>query len=358
MSKKIIFLNILIFIFFIFFLEMILGYWFSKNNFGYHMRDKRLIQYKINSEFNNKNYDFIYKRNFYGFRIDKDIKPKYIDVVFEGGSTADELPIPEHLTIVGHLNAHLKKNNLNLFIGNAAVSGKSTKGYLNDFKNWFPRLDQFNPKMIIFFSGINDSSIIKNMDLLDNHKNIEDNTYENKLSKKIYSYLTNNSFILIKIKIIKDKYFDLNKEKIKYDVNKKDLYKNFVPIDIIEAESLYGTLDLNKKENLVVNYYRKNLKLLKAEIEKQNIIPIFITQLKYDGISEKILYLINKETKNFCEINNYQIIKLDEILYPEVGDYYDYVHTTPEGSLKIANIIYKELKVAFNNLAKIKNQSK
>ncbi len=151
MYKKVFFINILIFIFLLITFELILGYWFSKNNFGYHMRSKRLIQYKISSEFNNKKYDFIYKRNFYGFRADEDFDPSQIDVIFEGGSTADEMPLPEDLTIVGNLNNFLKNNNLDLFIGNAAVSGKSTRGYINDFQNWFPRLDNFNPKMIIFF---------------------------------------------------------------------------------------------------------------------------------------------------------------------------------------------------------------
>ena len=100
------------------------------------------------------------------------------------------------------------------------VGGKSTAGYLNDFQNWFPRLKGFKPKIAIFLSGINDSAFLAYINSINNLK-IEDNTLMKIKYKKIISYISNNSFFLIKIKIIKDKYFDLEKEKIKYDLNKK-----------------------------------------------------------------------------------------------------------------------------------------
>ena len=43
--------------------------------------------------------------------------------------------------------------------------------------------------------------------------------------------------------------------------------------------------------------------------------PIFITQIKYDGISDYNLYLVNKYLKKFCKENNYEIIKLDEMIF-------------------------------------------
>ncbi len=347
MYRKVIFINFTFFILFLFIIEIFFGYWFSQYNFGYHMRNKRMIEHKISSEFNNHKYEFIYKRNFFGFRMEKDVSPHNIDIIFEGGSTADEFPLPEHLTIVGNLNSFLEKDKIDLFIANAAVGGKSTAGYLNDFQNWFPRLKGFKPKIAIFLSGINDSAFLAYINSINNNLKIEDNTYENKIHKKIISYISNNSFFLIKIKIIKDKYFDLEKEKIKYDVNKKNLYLDYNVVTFEQAVKKFTNTKVNAKEQLVLSYYKSNLMKLRKEIIKNQIYPVFITQTMYDGLSSKMLYLINQETKRFCLKYNYKIIMLDEIFTPSVGDFYDTIHTTPQGSLKIANYIYKALKGTF-----------
>ena len=43
---------------------------------------------------------------------------------------------------------------------------------------------------------------------------------------------------------------------------------------------------------------------------KYQIIPVFITQINYDGLSNYNLYLINEKLKEFCKKENYNIIKL------------------------------------------------
>ena len=50
-----------------------------------------MIEHKISSEFNNHKYELFIKEIF-GFRMEKDVSPHNIDIIFEGGgSTADEL---------------------------------------------------------------------------------------------------------------------------------------------------------------------------------------------------------------------------------------------------------------------------
>ena len=68
--------------------------------------------------------------------------------------------------------------------------------------------------------------------------------------------------------------------------------------------------------------------------------PIFITQLKFDGLKDKKLFLVNNELKLFAEINDYFLIPLDEMLDMQVNDFYDEIHTTPQGSQRIANMIF------------------
>ena len=323
-------------------IEAIFGYWFSPVNFGYHMREKRLVRYNVETTFNDRVHKFTYLRNFFGFRMNKDVNPSEISILFEGGSTGDQVGSPEEKTIVGNLNNYLELDNSDYFIGNASLNGKSTAGYINDFIYWFPRLENFNPKFALFYSGINDSMVSVP----------ENKTFEDTYKYKIISYIFNNSIILHRIKKIKDKYIDSLSQKIIYDFNKKDLYKNFKFIDINEASNIYPNQPMTNEDTRLLNFYKQNLKVLKKLLEKQNITPIMITQTKFDGISTKMLYLINQETKKFAAKNNFAIIKIDELYKPDINDFYDPVHTTPKGSEKIAKIIYEKLKNDILNNAK------
>ena len=53
---------------------------------------------------------------------------------------------------------------------------------------------------------------------------------------------------------------------------------------------------------------------------------------------------------SLAEENDYYIIKLDELIVMEAGDFYDRVHTTPQGSDRIAETIYPYLKKILKKL--------
>lgn len=352
-KKSIIIYNFIVFFALLILLELVLGEWLSKYNFGYHMRDKRLITYNVNTSFDEADYNFNYMRNFYGFRMNYDLSPESIDIVFQGGSTADEMPIPFDMTIVGNLNRFLKNNKINHQVTNAALSGKSTAGYNNDFRYWFPRLKGYKPKIMIFLSGHNDADLMQDyMNRLDEFAlAIENKTHSDSSFVKALHYITNNSFILIKLKKIKDLHYDLHRQKVLYDLSKEDLYnRDYTYINYQLASKMYKSVPLNELQKKTLQFYKVNLNQLKTYLDKWNIEPIFVTQTRFDGISTHRLYFVNEETKKFCEKNNYKIIKLDEIYKPEEGDYFDFIHTTPQGSLKIAKIIYPSLKESISKI--------
>ena len=119
------------------------------------------------------------------------------------------------------------------------------------------------------------------------------------------------------------------------------MYDNFKFIDFHSAKELHKNLD--KEDLILIKKFKSKLKKLNTIIIKENFKPIFITQIKFDGLSDKKLYLINNEIKKFSKNNGYFFIPLDEILKMDIKDFYDPVHTTPQGSFKIAEIIYKKL---------------
>ena len=329
---KIILVNFSIFFIAILTFEIFFGYFFKENNFGYIMRSERQKDQIYEVIHNGEKYIYNYKRNYHGFR-GKEILPSKIKIVFEGGSTGNQRFTPEELTIVGLLNYKLKKIDGNFEIINASTDGKTTRGYVNDFIYWFKKLENFNPNFIIFYTGINDSNISQ-------YEKYDLPWAEDDYSKFI-DYLKNNSKIVELFKKVKFKYFNQEIRK-EYEVTKikEDLYNDFRFVDYQTA------IDLHKNYNnvLLVEQFRKRLDLLKKKIEKFKFTPIFITQIYFDGLSEKKLFLINETLKNFCKKNNYPIIKLDEMIYNlELYSFYDEMHTTPKGNRIIAEKIYPKL---------------
>ena len=184
--KKILSYNLLFFLALLIFIELIFGYWFDEDNFGVHMRKHRNRYELYETKYNNKEYKFIYKRNFYGFRGEEIKDLSKIKYVFLGGSTGNERFLPENLTIVGKLNQKFINNKKKIKIINASVDGKTLNGHINDFKYWFPKLNNFKPKYFIIYSGINDS-------VFDQPKKY-DRTYDENFLKNIRDYITNCRF--------------------------------------------------------------------------------------------------------------------------------------------------------------------
>ena len=62
-KKKILFYNLIIFIFFLIIIESVFGYWFSENNFGIYMRKERNLNIKREMIFNNIKLEHYYKNS-------------------------------------------------------------------------------------------------------------------------------------------------------------------------------------------------------------------------------------------------------------------------------------------------------
>ena len=325
--SKIIFFNFLIFFLLIILLEFFSGYWFKDENFGIYMRKERKLYWQTNSNFNNKDYSFFYKRNYWGFRNDE-FDPKNVKIIFEGGSTGNQRFTPDDLTIVGIINKKFKETETDYKIYNASTDGKSLNGYINDFINWFPKIPNLNPEVVIFYIGVNDRSLNGNFYL--------DNKISEKKIDKIKDYIKNNSFFYDKFRIIKNKYFPKNT--FAYDLTNNLLYENFEYINFKEAVILHKNL---KKENLILaKTFNDKLIKLKKILDKEKIKPIFITQIIFNGLKDQRLFVVNNELKKFSIKNNYPLIALDEIIEMEKNDFYDTVHTTPQGSKRIAETIF------------------
>ena len=342
-SFKIIFINLLVFILFVLLIEIIFGYWFKKNNFSHHMTGKRLqkVDFKIN--INNKIHEWQYNRDYYGFREDFDHGNKYdlskVKIIFTGGSTGAENLKPYEKTIVGNLNQKLKMDKLDFKIFNGSLAGKSLQGSILDFYVWFDKLKNLKPKIIIFYIGINDRELIPPEPWSDHKSN------SNNFILRAYNEINQKSFFFDKLRVIKNKYFPLqNTDGFKiFDENIKEIFKKSKFINYENAKSKFFLK--NNDETKIIKAYKDKLNTLKYELEKRKIKPIFITQINYEGNSDKILYFLNEELKLFSKKNKFSVIALDEMVNTDLnGLFIDTIHTNEKGSLYISNLLYPKIK--------------
>ena len=324
--------------------ELFLGSWFKKNNFGIHMRGHLNAKFKVESigaSQNDEKKEFTFFRNSLGFR-NHEIKAEEIDAVFLGGSTTIQSYLPYEETIVGLLNGLFKSKNISIV--NAGLEGKSTYGYLCDFKYWFSKIENLRPKYFIFYTGYNDTWNTSNSKMMD----CEKITSRASTLHKFIDYSVNNSFILastIKLKhyFLEEKItFDARTYGSKHNINNKVKYTSY-----LDAKKIIEKEEISEEQKSKILQYQDNLNELKKVILEKNIKPIFITQIDSAGNHNQILYRINFETKKFAIENGFTLIRLDEEIILNPDDFYDDVHSNQIGSVKTANYIFSKLKNLF-----------
>ena len=335
---KTILYNFIIFFLLLVLSEIVFGYWFTKDNFGIHMRKERNKNWYTVSKINNTEYKFYYKRNFYGFR-GEEFDPKEVKILWEGGSTSAQRYTPEELTIVGQLNKKFKSEAIDIKIYNAGRDGKSLRGIIYDFNHWFTKIKNFDPEFVILLLGVNERTLAQNVD----EKLFDASVQEEKIDK-IKDYFKNNSFFYSKYREVANKYFPKHTDG--YFLDSKKLYSNFKYVNYEKAKNLKR--DISKENQKILIQLEKRLLVLKKKFKSNKIKPVVITQVEYNGLNDQKLFLVNEKIKEFSENNDWPIIKLDELIRMDLYDFYDHVHTTPEGSEKIANIIYPLLKEILN----------
>ena len=358
-SFKVISINICILLIFILILELIFGDWFKKYSWGNSLRSERLKKITYEVKFNKKKYKHIYKKNSLGFR-GKEIQPKDLKFLMMGGSTTNERFTPEELTIVGKLNEFFFNDKENLTIINGGVDGQSTIGLINNFNKWFINIEDFNPKFIIYYKGINERFYFN---YNPNPQDLKKGQFKTvhafdrmmKISKldRLKDHIKNNSFFLKKGKIVQLKYFSSKTRKENYSQFKATYgLEHGVSTTFISqkfADKRFNLDSLINNNEIFVNSLTKRLEHLTFLTSQIGAETIFINQVLNDGqLSEKI-YLTNYVIRDFCFKNKIKLIDLAKNIILNNKDFYDEFHTTPSGSKKIAEYIYPKLKDFIKN---------
>ena len=328
---KYIFINVIVFLFLYSILEIFSGQIIFKKKIkcSYVLCDAN-YNYKTNL-YSSESILIEYKKDKYGLR-GREKSLLETDILVIGGSTTDERYLNLKDTWAEKLETNFKKKGKNIDIVNGGIDGQSSYGHIWSLENWINKIEDFSPKYILFYFGINEKNFSNRHDF-----NIKEVNYP----KRIWYYLKYNDGITNKIyellflrfnpidelnvahsKQRKPKYVKI-KEFKKYEFN--DLKQNvFKLIDL--------SISLNAKPILVTqrtNRWKKKESSILSISSNEDYFS------KEKTISEIIISAC-EEKKAIC-IDGFSNIIFDD------KDTYDLVHTTPRGSKKIADVLFDQI---------------
>ena len=99
--------------------------------------------------------EFIYQRDAFGFR-GSGVDPARITILTLGGSTTNQLYLPEEATWQAVLERSLRQTGRDVVVANAGLDGQSTIGMVADLELWIPYVPQLKPRLVLVYVGIND----------------------------------------------------------------------------------------------------------------------------------------------------------------------------------------------------------
>ena len=359
---KLTFYNFLVFFSFLFFIDLVLGNYLKKKNPASEIPlvdISKSRKWDVANLYKNKEQDtkniIEYIRDENGFRsFEKNFSKKIVLTV--GGSTTAQKAITEKKTWQDLLDIILPQYD---FV-NGGMDGFTSYAHLVSLDNWYPTaLNSFDVDTIIYYIGINDipllySSRAYNLDSISTLQSLK-------------KYLSNNSFILRKtyliFRIIKHQFSDGAFDGFTAGI-KRTSDQDFINTPIPIKELNYPKSDNARKYKLLIK------ELISKTYEKFPNSRIVLIQQQHPGcdfvdkfsVKNRLPYKYSKYDRfDFCiaqgqvylqqdlAISSTKFVKspivipmyLENILLDD--DVYDYVHTNPKGSKKIAE--YLKLKL-------------
>ena len=150
-------------------------------------------------------------------------------------------------------------------------------------------------------------------------------------------------------KIFKLSFFPPRKRIAAYDPNafkvpaRSGQIENYNFVNNVQANKIYNKEELLIKYSEYVKSLTQRLDYINKIIKAKKALPIFINQVMFDGQKNEIMFITNVIIRGYCIDNNIDFIDLANIANLEITDFYDTMHTTPEGSNKIAELIQDDL---------------
>jgi lysophospholipase L1-like esterase len=318
------------------------------------------IEYTIDSPYFPRQ-PSLYERDRWGFRGSYR-NPAEINILTIGGSTTDQRYISEGQTWQNVLQENFARAGRDITVINAGVSGQSTFGHIRNFDLWFPHIPGLKPKYILVYVGNNDMFLEAPNSGWDELRRAGKTSLVDEIKDKsalFYLWRTLRGIV---------------------SARKYGLVDSVVDFENGTWVSEPARTDYRRALYERVKAYRNRLSVLIDEIEAFGSTPIIVTQTRgdyrfdngqvvglagaqgralrgfvdsvlgdldsfpFNGLDHYfILSLFNEASISVCQQKEAICIDLGSELHFEIGDFYDYVHNTPQGTEKIGAYLYGKL---------------
>ncbi|NKB19531.1 MAG: hypothetical protein GKS01_03200 [Alphaproteobacteria bacterium] len=278
-----------------------------------------------------------YSRDRWGLRGSHK-NPSEINILTIGGSTTDEFYSDDAETWSARLQQKFVQAGFPAIIGNAGVNGHSSVGHILSLESWLSRIPNLKPKFILFYLGINDVALPARAE--------QDAIVAIGSWARIRRYIINNSIFIRLTRLIRGS-FRAKQLRIAYE--------NAPPKLVWQGNSPEIDGALYRK---VVSTYGDRVRRLFELTTRMDALPVFISQRRGDAFfrngvlfasssdaakNHQIQKLYNQEMLRTCQAVKAICIDLANQINLSEADFFDRIHTTPDGSDKIAAFLFEKL---------------
>jgi len=351
-------INILVLLIGVLLIELIFGGWFSRENNldSLFVTRDRVTKVNLNGLYPYHKLSIEVTNDHYGFRGGRSTynNPAAIDILCIGGSTTHQVYIEDGYTWPDVLEKQLKKNGYELTVANAGINGQSTFGHIKNFELWFPEVPNLRPQYIFFYVGIND--LYRKKTLM-----ISDEIKRTSFLAKVKGRIKDNSALFRLFRNIEG-IIEANRAELNHgNISFKD--------HTYSREGLISELNGDDFYSKGLKSYEARLELLVKYSRGMGATPVFITQpsrrFKFDekgqvlGLSAPFkkriagyqfngvdyyysLVELNKVTKKIAKSHGLLVIEQTHLDLLTDESFYDFTHTSPQGSKIIGEHIASE----------------
>lgn len=330
--------------------ELVFGDWFEEGGLG-ALRVPRNVHLTHEGE-DQQGSTSTYHRDRYGLR-GRYKSPAHIDILAIGGSTTNELYVGDGQTWTDGLAANFRNVGRAISVVNAGVDGHSTVGHLESFDRWFPRIPGLKARYILVYAGINDI----HLELSDNarYDRLRSNGDGQAFWNAVRRYIRDSSALYSAYRSL----LGLLRAKRGGLIHRQVDWEQVTWVEHPEPRSIPPLSET--LEGLRAGFGER-LGMIIERTRGVGAEPIIVTQhragyrrsggrllaAKGDRWSGELAeYLVqaafNRRALEVCRAKAAICLDLAEEVEFQVGDFHDYVHTSPRGSRRIADYLFVKL---------------
>jgi lysophospholipase L1-like esterase len=289
----------------------------------------------------------------YGLR-GSGIDPARISILTIGGSTTNQLYLPDEATWQAALERSLRQTGHDGVVANAGVDGQSTVGMIADLELWFPNVPHLKPHLVLAYLGINDVYISGPAHVAAGAQPAQRQRDSLRFSRFNRELEQRSALVGLWTTVAGS----IQASRAQLHHHRED----FVRAQWTDQPAQPGWQAEQLEANLAA--YKDRLVRIAGLIERMGAVPVFVTQTRADyrlengrltgitavdgpnGVDQgRLLGRFNAATMEVCRGRHMACLDLATDLRFGDGDFYDYEHNTPQGAEKIGQWLAGKLAV-------------